>query len=237
MHFDMIKNYFWILPFISFLAGYFIIQYLFAADQIHTPNLVGKNLHESCELLSQQNLNIRILGRKEDPDLPPHTIISQTPLHNEKIKPHQSVYVVLTAQAATNRAPELLNKSVIQITGELAKLGIKPLFHSVPSPYPTDTCIAQSPRPGELIKKNSITAYCAAANKKPIIWPNFSGKPLGVVKELLETVNIVPQVLASSKTHGIDPSDSSTVIDQRPRAGTLLVLDEAKPISVQLSVS
>jgi beta-lactam-binding protein with PASTA domain len=238
----MIKKLVFLLPFISFLAGYFIIQLLFSADQQATPNIIGKSLQESCELLSEQNLNIRILGRKEDPDLPPHTIVSQTPQPNDKIKPHQSVYVVITAQAATNHTPALVGKSLDSIKEELEKLNLKSTAYLVPSPYPTGTCIAQLPRPGELISKNNITTYCAAENKKPIIWPNFKGKSLGAVKELLETVNITPQIIPQRsfiKTispHHSEFTDSSMVIDQRPRAGTLLHLDANKPITVQLSV-
>lgn len=236
----MIKKLAFLLPFISFLAGYFIIQLLFSADQQTTPNIIGKSLQESCELLSEQNLNVRILGRKEDPDLPPHTIISQTPQPNDKIKPHQSVYVVITAQAATNHAPALVGKPLDSITEELEKLNLKSIVHLVPSPYPTGTCIAQLPRPGELISKNTIAIYCAAENKKPIIWPNFKGKSLGTVKELLETANIRPQIipqpslLRTTQDHSDFP-DSCIVIDQRPRAGTLLNLDANKPITVQLS--
>jgi beta-lactam-binding protein with PASTA domain len=238
----MIKKLAFLLPFISFLAGYFIIQLLFSADQQNTPNIIGKSLQESCELLSEQNLNIRILGRKEDPDLPPHTVVSQTPQPNDKIKPHQSVYVVITAQAATNHAPALMGKSLDSITEELEKLNLKSIIHPVPSPYPIGTCIAQFPRPGELISKNNITIYCAAENKKPVIWPNFKGKSLGIVKELLETANIRPQIIpqssfikTTSENHS-EFSDSCMVADQRPRAGTLLNLDVNKPITVQLSV-
>jgi len=238
----MIKKLVFLLPFLSFLAGYFIIQLLFSADQQNTPNIIGKSLQESCELLSEQNLNIRILARKEDPDLPPHTIVSQTPQPNDKIKPHQSVYVVITAHAATNLAPALLGKPLDVISEELEKLNLKPIVHLVPSPYPTGTCIAQLPRPNELISKNKITIYCAAENKKPIIWPNFKGKSLGAVKELLETVSITPQIIPqpsfmrATHAHNSDFPDSCIVIDQRPRAGTLLNLDANKPITVQLSV-
>lgn len=229
----MIKKFFWLFPFISFLAGYFIIQLLFGAEQKPTPNLIGKTLQESCELLADENLNVRILGRKEDSNLPSHTIVSQTPQPNEKIKPHQSVYVVITSQTKINHAPALVGKPLDAITHELEKLNIKFVMHPVASPYPTNTCIAQLPLPGELIEKNTITIYCAAENKKPVLWPNFKGKNLGAVKELLETVNITPQVLSH---YGHEITDASCIIDQRPRAGTLLVLDEAKPIIVQLSV-
>lgn len=215
---------------------------MFNTKELYTPNLIGKSLQESCEILSEKNLNIRILGRKEDPTLPPYTIISQTPQENEKIKPHQSVYVVITAQGSTCNAPNLIGRSRDEIKEQLEKLGIKTTMHAVPSPYPTNTCIAQSPAPGERIEENTITIYYAKQNNKQILWPNFIGKNLGVVKDLLATINISPQIISQSSfmknSHAEQNEfpDSSIVLDQRPRAGTLLTLDENKPINVQLMV-
>lgn len=232
----MIKKFFWLLPFASFITGYILIQFLFATKELQVPILVGKNLTEACELLSQQNLNIRILARKEDADLPPHTIISQTPRPNEKIKPHQAIYVVLSAHSHANHAPSLVQKSIEAIHAELNKVGIEPTIHFVPSPYPTGICIAQFPRPGEIIEKNNITIYCAAESKKPIIWPDFTQKQLRTVKELLETIQIEPQIIHNPSSYQHEISDSCMVIDQRPRPGTILMLDQKKPITVQLSV-
>ncbi len=106
------------------------------------------------------------------------------------------------------------------------------MFHKLDQPG-----IAQLPRPGETIEKNNITIYCAAQNKKPIIWPDFSQKQLGPVKELLETIQIQPQIFHNPTQDRHEVSDTCLVIDQRPRAGTILMLDEKKPIHVQLSVN
>lgn len=229
----MLKKIFFVLPFTSFIIGYLLIQFLFTSKELYVPNIVGKNLGSACEILAEQNLNIRIIGRTQDSDLPANTVLSQTPQANEKIKTHQSIYVVLSSQNSAHQAPNFVHKTLESIHPELEKLGIKPKIHYVPSSYPQNTCIAQYPRAGELLEKNSITLYCAAARTKPIIWPDLRGKPLATAKELLETIHIVPQIIAA---HHTQISDSSLILDQRPKAGTLLILDENKPISVQLSI-
>ncbi len=229
----MIKKLLFLLPFTSFIAGYLLIQMIFTTKELYVPTLIGKNLPQACEILSAQNLNIRILAHKEDPHVPPSTILNQTPQANERIKPHQSIYVVVSSHESTHHAPNFVQKSRKEIEDELKNIGIKQTVYYVPSPYPHDTCIAQSPRPGQLIEKNSITLYYAQQNNKPIVWPDFRGKQLSVAKELLETVHIVPQIITS---HNAVISDSSLVLDQRPKAGTLLILDENKPICVQLSI-
>src|SRR5690606_10040621 len=56
-----IKNYLWIMPFWSFLLGYIFIQWFFRIGNITTPHLIGKHLHEAVPLISQYNLNLRII--------------------------------------------------------------------------------------------------------------------------------------------------------------------------------
>lgn len=229
----MLKKILFLLPFASFIGGYLLIQFFLTPQELYVPNLVGKNIIEATELLSEQNLNIRILARKEDTDHPAYTILSQTPQANEKVKPHQSIYLVITTQKAQNLAPSLVHKSIGLIRSELENLGIKPVIHYVPSHFPKEVCIAQSPQPGEVIEKNSISLYFPTEQKKPIIWPDLRGKQLGLAKELLETINVTPQIIAP---HHYTIADTSIVLDQRPKSGTLLILDENKPVHVQLSI-
>ena len=64
------KNILWLAPFICFLGGYFIVRSFFHVNTIPTPSVVGRSLHDAFTILSNHNLNIRLLTQKEDPDLP-----------------------------------------------------------------------------------------------------------------------------------------------------------------------
>ena len=203
---------------------------------MQTPQLVGKNIIEVSEILSNHNLNLRILAQKEDADLPTGTILNQTPPTPQRIKPHQSVFLVLSKKPPLMQAPLLVHKSRTAITQELAHSNIRTKACYLPSPYPHDSCIAQIPAAGESLPTNRLMLYFSASANKPIIWPDFTRKPVADVVEFLENHRIEPHIthVATHKAH--HTCDTCSVVDQRPLPGSLITLDAKHPPYVQLYV-
>ena len=211
------------------------MQRIFRTPESITPHFVGKQVHEILPLVTQHNLNIRLIDHKEEADLPEGIILNQTPQGGTTIKPNQPLFIVTTKKPVTARAPQCVGISIDELNPLLQTTDIHPRIYHVPHPYPEKICFAQSPLPHELLEKNRLTLYISAGNNKPIIWPNFIGIPLQQVIEFLEMYHITPHIINDSvHTHYV--SSNHTVIDQRPFAGTLLTLDENKPLSVQLRV-
>lgn len=90
-----LKKILWLMPFASFLIGYQIINIFKNQNEIIVPNFVGKTLNQAIKVASDNNLNLRISAEKEDSQLPEGTIISQIP-NRQKIKPNQSIYLVIS---------------------------------------------------------------------------------------------------------------------------------------------
>ena len=65
----MLKKYLWILPFLSFLLGYQFLSTLTTVHELKVPPLVGLSVTEAVKVLSDNNLNARIMAEKEEPDL------------------------------------------------------------------------------------------------------------------------------------------------------------------------
>ncbi|HRN78132.1 MAG TPA: PASTA domain-containing protein [Candidatus Dependentiae bacterium] len=231
----MIKNYLWTLPFLLFISGYIGIQVALHQPQITTPSLVGNSIHYAITVLSHNNLNIRILSEKEDADLPPGTVLSQTPAAGQLIKPHQSVFVLLSKQPPTHTVPNLLHQSIDDIKTLTKKSGINCRYYVLPSTYPLDTCFAQYPIAGQSLEHESLVAYIAAPLQKPIIWPDFYGCTVSEVQSFLSSYQVSIQVLHqyTLKNH---TCSECVVINQRPQAGSLIMLDPEKPLHVQLQV-
>jgi beta-lactam-binding protein with PASTA domain len=229
------KNYLWLAPFLSFVAGYCIMQRLFRAPESITPHLVGKQIHEILPLITQHNLNIRLIDHKEEADLPEGIILNQTPQGGTTIKPNQPLFIVTTKKPLAIRAPQCIGISVDELTPLLQTADIHPRIYHVPHPYPENICFAQSPQTNEPLEKNRLILYISSGNNKPIIWPDFIGIPLQQATDFLDNYNIEPHIINDSPVKyytGIE----YTVTDQRPFAGTLLTLDENKPLSVQLRI-
>ena len=231
-----VKNYLWVLPFGSFLGGYLLMQHLMHIDTIKTPALVGKTIEQALGIISEHNLNVRLLAQKEEPDLPIGTILNQTPSAGQKIKPHQSIFLVVSTHPPVNSAPDVINISIDDITNLLADTNIRIRIYHLPSSYPCNHCFAQSPAPHEPLEHSQLLLYISAGNAKPIIWPNFTDKKVNTVTEFLDAHHIQSQIVHTTPHKQPHTCTTCQITEQRPLAGTLITLDDTKPLSVQLRV-
>jgi beta-lactam-binding protein with PASTA domain len=229
-----LKNYLWLTPFCSFMLGYCAIQKIMHIPEHTTANLIGKQLHEILPLVTQYNLNIRLLDQKEEADLPEGIILNQTPAAGTIIKPHQPLFIVTSKKPLATRAPQCIGIKSDTLVEQLKKEAINYRVYHLPHPYPEHVCFAQSPQYNEPLEKKRMIVYISSGNNKPIIWPNFSGIPLYDVIDFLDNYAIQPHVINDDHFYN---KATAVVIDQRPVAGTLLTIDEHKPLSVQLRVS
>jgi len=192
---------------------------------------VGKTLPEAVKILSDYNLNARLMAEKEDSDLPDYTIVSQTPRQNAKIKAHQSVFMVLTRQPEKPIAPHLIGETADIIYKKTTPNHIRHKTYPIASHHPTGHCIAQFPRPKEPIEDNLLICYMSTGNKKPVLWPNFKGKTLEIVREFLEEHALTPEIQGSA-----GKGSEAIVIDQRPLPGSIIDLSKSIKPTIQLYV-
>ena len=214
---------------------YFIRSFLHT-NSIPTPALVGSDIYQAVTTLSNHNLNARILREKEDPDLPDGTIISQNPPTGQSIKPRQSVFLVVAKQPAIVAAPQCVNRPIGEIRSQLKKLNLKCRIFTMNSAYPKNTCFAQIPAYGQPIEGKTITLYVSSGHKKSVIWPNLVGRPVDEVTTFLQRHDIAPQITHYPPEKPNHTCNNCIITDQRPLAGSLLVMDESHPPHVQLRV-
>jgi len=227
-----IKNYLWLLPFFSFLCGYFLLSYYTHVQSLTVPSLVGKNIHEAITLLSQLKLNPRLLAQKEEPALPEGTILRQVPTSGQKIKPHQPIFLVTTKKQPPIATPNVFNKSIDTIAKELANTEIRFKIYYVPNNFPQQHCFSQSQPPGDPLENNHLLIlYLSAGNNKAIIWPDFTQRPLEEAIEFLASYHIKPHIIANAAHKNSQPTDK--IIEQQPLAGSLIILQKTNPLFVQ----
>ena len=228
----MLKNIVWMIPFACFAAGYFATRSYFAIAQFPVACIEGKSLYEAVTELSNHQLNLKLLRIKKDSDMPHGTIIRQVPAAGQMVKPRQTVFVTVSEQPPLPQAPDMVGKPFEQIEPELRALGIQGKFYAIASAYPKETCIAQYPAAHQPIADN-LTIYLAQPHSKPYILPNFSGMPVQEAIDLLEGYDITPEIVGAKRR---SPSKIPFIIDQRPLAGSLIVLDSGSQPNIQLHV-
>lgn len=229
------KQFTWFIPFLFFLAGYSCMRFMYYTPQIATPNLIGMQLPDAFGILSGHNLYPRILQEREDSDLPAGTILSQSPGPQTHIKPQQSVFLTISKPAPLPRAPLCINVPKKTVLTQTQARHIRAKLYALPSIYPIDYVFAQYPGANEIVNDTMII-YLSAGTKKPVILPNFKKLTVQEVKEHIATQ---PITLQTSHIRPVPPHDCSScvILDQLPLPGSIIALDESKPIQMNLQVS
>jgi len=227
------KKFLWVIPFLSFLGGYLIMSFIYQPRAAKTPALVGKSVQQALNLAATQGLSLRIIAEREEPDIPAGTILSQNPLPNTHIKAHQSIACIVSKKTG-QKIPNLIGKSKNDIINELTSLKFDYTFHCVSSQVPAGICIAQNPMAGSSLNSKEIVLYISQGKAQHYIFPDFRQKDIDEVKNLLANKPVTIQI-----SHLLEQPEDHTcaqciVSDQRPRPGTIVQLDEQKPINVQL---
>lgn len=225
------KSFLWLIPFASFAVGYMLANYFFASASFPTPSIVGLSLSQATKILSEQHLNMRIVGEKADQTVTPETILHQQPNAGLHIKAHQTVFVVVAQKPISPQTPLFLNLTTPQAQEILNKQAITAKWYSLPSEAPTDTVIAQDPPPYVDLNK-SVTLYRAMAEQTSYIMPQFLNHSLSTVIPFLNKHHVPFNTLYPN---GVTYSNTHCIIrEQRPLAGSLINLH--KPPTVQLLV-
>jgi hypothetical protein len=232
----LLNRILWLLPFVSFFLGYQLLALLYGAESVATPAVIGKNIQDTLTVLTAHNLNTRLLATKEVPELPAGTVLSQSPQPQAKIKPGQTVYIVVSTKQQLLTAPNLINSTLNSITPRLKAAGIRNKLYYMQSNLPQDYCVGQFPNPGQLLKEAKIITYISSGTSKPVLLPNFKGKPVMEVQEFLShhgitvrTSHVVPQEQGHVCTECM-------VTDQRPLPGSLITLDSQKQPIIHLQI-
>jgi len=225
----------WVLPFLAFIIGYFFLQFFIADHAVQMPNLLGQNLLQATQVCSKLKLNVRIITEKEVADLQPGTIITQKPLPGKAIKPHQSIFIVITKLPDPIFAPDFIKKNSTQIEIVCREKGIKNNIYIVESSYPKDECFGQIPLQGQPLELKKISCYISAGNVQQYLFPNFINIPVYEVIEFLNKYNISCDVY--NKDQKIMPpyQQNIMVLNQKPLAGTFVQLNNKLYVQLQVA--
>lgn len=185
-------------------------------------------------ILAQSKLNARLIRQKEDPDLQEGTILNQIPSAGQLIKPHQTIFLVVSRHPQRENTPLLkgkFNKDCIDI---LRKRKIRYHAFSLQAPQPKDLCIAQIPEPDQPLSTDGVTIYFAADSNADVIFPDFVGYSVHEVSQFLAEYGIKPQIFHLNRSVENHSCSGCIIKEQRPLAGSFVNLKT--PFLVQLKV-
>lgn len=226
----------WILPFICFIGTYLALTFIFTAPSIPAPALIGKQLPEVFTLLSQHNLNPRILREQVDNEVPAGTILGQTPIAGQKMKPHQQIFLIMSKKADKLAAPDMVGKKLeTESEEQLKTAGIQYKLWHLPSKKPKNSIIAQIPEAGAVLEQNNMILYVSQGNTKPVICPSFLNHTVQEVTNFLDTYAIKPQIYHAYLVPEWHRCINCRVIAQQPLPGSIIDLEKGTIIQLKVS--
>ncbi len=231
-----IVSFLWVVPFLSFLAGYQLLRTLSHVEVIEVPQVVGLHMHDAIKTLSSFQLNVRILAEREDADVPEGIIMTQMPVQGTKVKPHQSIFLVITRRPPAPRAPSLYGLVQEEAVAKAREAGIALKMYPIESTYPLDTVIAQSSPPLEEIADKTMAVYISSGPCEQRIFPDLRGKKVSEVEKFFQSFAIKVEFRHAIAIDESNHACTECIIrDQRPLAGTFI--DLKRPPLVVLTVS
>ncbi len=190
-----LKTFFkWVGTFISLMGiaigmGFLTLRILVPSEKIEVPSIVGKDIREAVLVLSEQNLGLRVAGRKFSSEIPQDIIISQLPPPQVKVRKDRTIEVVISEGRQVVVIPSLIGKRVREAKVDLSRKGSKINTMSyVYSKAAQGEIVAQDP-PARISssRKEGLDILVSLGPRSPQFYmPDFRGKKLGGGTDLLE---------------------------------------------------
>jgi beta-lactam-binding protein with PASTA domain len=223
----------WLLPFFCFGGGYIVTRTILHHTMVTVPSLLGKTTDIALRQLSEKNLNPRIIGLVDEPDLEPGTIITQIPRAEAQARPYQTIFLVISARPTKQIAKQWIGLKQEAIAQSCAVDHISPLFIAIPHTLPAGHCFAQFPSEGSVIIDRPIFYIAAQAHQK-YIWPSLIDAPAFDAFEALKKQGITIHSIGENASATGQELKQLHIIDQRPLPGSFITYDSMNPPSIHV---
>lgn len=204
----------WLVPIFAFVLGYFIFEYIFSEKAIPVPQIVGKNIKDAVKILSKNRINIRIIAEKEDSDLKDGTVIEQRP-QSSKIKPNQSVYLIISKKIGKLPAPNVVGKNIKDTEEFLKNKSIKYKINYIENRAKKDTVFAQIPKAGSEVN-GVLNLFVSQGLCNYFIMPNLVG---------LSKNDVVDFLILNEIKYTLENQKGSVILAQSPQSGSIIKLE------------
>ncbi len=205
----------------AYMALTFIIK---SGDTVIVPDLTGKDLVYSLEILTDLGLNTKVSGSEYNEIIPKNHIIFQDPEPGSEIKKDRDVRIAISKGPQTIVMPNLEGLSIQQarIIAEENGLCQGKLSVAHSKTFEKDMVIAQSPLPGKAVTRDSCIDILLSSGIQPAqyMMPDVTGMTLDETIRILESLNLIIGDIQSTYDAG---KPINRIISQNPLPGYLVI--------------
>lgn len=228
------KHVLWVLPFCSFILGYYVLHLFLQKKALQVPNIIGKSLQQGITILSEKGLSLRLLREQEDADLPQGVVLDQIPKPQQKIRPSQNIFVTISKKPKPVLTPDFLGQHQSLIAKEVLKKSIQSKVFWLKSFYPANTCIVQYPQPHKILKGGKVLVYLSQGSEGLFVVPDLKHYAASDVLKKFDTENVQIDIFHIKKIEKGHTCVACHVVDQKPMPGS--IVDLGKMLHMQIQV-
>ena len=234
---NFLSWFLWVVPFLFFFLGYYVLGLFSPVSTVKVPALVGKNITQGLEMLAQQRLNARMIACKEDLSVPEGTILTQHPNCGDSMRIQQTVFITSSKKPEKKVLEDLRGFSEDICKEKIIDADLlyqkQPLFslNSSDQACESGECIAFA------LHKKQVVVYTGKKNKIYIV-PDCKNFSVQEVRDSFGLYQIPVQVQHTGSVEQGHTCYNCHVTEQKPLAGSSITLDQDQktPIVLQVKV-
>lgn len=197
--FEWLKSFLKIIGVICFLVGmglgvaYLTLRILVPSERMIVPLIVGKDLKEAIIFLGDEDIPLKIVGKKYSSEVPQDVVISQVPPPGTQVRSNRVIEVVISEGRRLIPAPSVVGLHLREAKINLSQEGLH--IKAVDSNYsnlPRDEIIAQDPLPtSKMERAEGINLLVSLGEREPLFcMPDFVQQKVTEVQEFLERTSL-----------------------------------------------
>ena len=204
--------------------------------EIMVPDLTGKTVGQTLQILSDQDLYIKKVGEQYNENIPDGSIIFQEPLPGSVVKEGKVIKVIVSSGGQVIFVPQLVGRFLREAKILLRQTGL--VLGEETGTYSEeikkDFVIAQDPSPEEIVARgtmiNLVVSLGPAREAEVPLMVNLLGRNIKSARKILRDMNLS---LGEIKETVNDSVPEGTILKQEPHPDE--IIDENTVVKVTVA--
>lgn len=181
--------------------------------EISVPQVTNLTLKAARAALTAAHLKAEV--QTTTSDKPKEIVLSQTPTPGANVAKGSKVLLIVSEGPRLVQVPSVQGMSQERAVSTLQHIGLKATIVQIPSTGKLGTVVAQTPPPGQKVKKGAVVQLSVSRGPSQVSVPAVGGMPSADAEAAIRSAGLAPVVrqVPSSQPRG-------TVIAQNPLPGT-----------------
>ena len=207
--------------FVSFVivSGLVTFELLVKGREITIPNLIGLRITQALDLANKADLDIRLVEKQFNPDVPEDYIINQRPLPGIKVKKGKPIRITLSAGSRLVNVPDLTKKSLRQAQIILHNHGLEvgKVSKVFSNQEMKGLVLNQDPIANEEVRRyTEVNLLVSRGPRYPeLIMPDLVGLKVEMVLGMLEELGLNVEDMVTQESD----EEEGLVLTQKPLPG------------------